>query len=112
MGTISIAGFTLLGLTKMFIHYFKKKTSIPDGYKPIIFAADELILENFEEILKKHTVRFNNSRIIEEILPREFTEESQLAKISNNFTYAKGNQDLLSLTKVTMNSLNFSVVIL
>ena len=99
-GTISLAGVTLYGLARMISNHLKQKPQIPDAFKPIPFKDEELILENFEEVLKKHTARFNKSGILEEILPRQFTDEAELKKISNNFLYAKGNQDLLSLSKV------------
>ena len=67
---------------------------------PLKFKTEELTLDNFEEILKKHTNRFNASRVMEEIFPREFKNEEQLMGVSNYFLYAKGNHDLTSLTKV------------
>lgn len=100
-GAVTIGGFTLFGLYKLVSRHFRKRTpEVPSGFKAIKFREEELTLENFEEVLKKHTIRFNESGIMEEILPREFTDEAQLSKVSDNFIYAQGNQDLLSLSRV------------
>lgn len=100
-GAILAGSFGILALIKIaHNHYNTKKPKIPKEYLPIAFKEEELTLDNFENILKKHTIRLHETKIIEEVLPREFISEEQLEKISNNFIYAKGEQDLLSLTKV------------
>ena len=100
-GLISLSGLSIFALTKLAIYIFSKKPlPIPEEYKSLDFLEEELTLQNFENVLKQHTIRFNETNIMEEILPREFINESQLKKISDNFIYAQGNQDLLSLTKV------------
>lgn len=101
VGKTFVVGLALLSLRQIYC-YLKSKhqKQVPKEYKPIIFDEKELTLENFENILKKHTIRLHDTKIIEEILPREFENEKQLEKISENFIYAKNNQDLLSLTKV------------
>lgn len=59
-----------------------------------------LTSENFPTLMKIYGDQFNNSRALEEVIPREITSEVQLKQLSNNTEYTKetGN-DLLSLTK-------------
>ena len=104
-GGISFAGLSLFALTKLAQNWFRKnkKIRVPDEYKPINFSEEELTVENFENVLKKHTIRFNHTSVMEEILPRFFENEEQLSKISENFIYAQGHQDLISLSKVIKN---------
>ena len=99
-GYLSIAGLSLFTLKKLVTYLLSKRNKIPEELKKLVFAEEELNLENFENVLKQHTIRFNNSKVMEEILPRVFTNEAQLSKISENFIYAEGQQDLLSLGKV------------
>lgn len=99
-GIISLTGLSLFALTKLAFYIFPRKSPIPEEYKPLGFLEEELTLENFENVLRQHTLRFNETNIMEEILPREFVSELQLKKISDNFIYAQNNQDLLSLSKV------------
>ncbi len=99
-GYLSILGVSLFTLKKLVSYLLSKREKIPEGLKQLIFAEEELNLENFENVLKRHTIRFNDSKVMEEILPRVFTNEAQLSKISDNFIYAEGQHDLLSLSKV------------
>ena len=70
------------------------------NWKPLEFSDKELTLSNFENILKQHSNRFNEMGIMEEILPRSFKNESELQLFSENFAYAQGSQDFISLSKV------------
>lgn len=49
--------------------------------------------------MKKYCTEFNESQTMEEILPRQFTSQQQLEKITSNLYYTKTQSHLNSLTE-------------
>lgn len=54
---------------------------------------------SIEQILKQYSQEFAESKTIEKIIPRVFSNEKDLENLTNNLYYRKQNSHLQSLTK-------------
>lgn len=59
----------------------------------------EITSEEFLKLFLEYGKTFNECGVLEEIIPRVFSTEADLAKLSDNLEYTGQNNDLISLTK-------------
>lgn len=56
-------------------------------------------INNFRDFLKAYTQDFENSRVMEKMIPRKFSTEEDIKNITTNLYYTQSHNHLNSLTK-------------
>jgi hypothetical protein len=94
------AGFAAIGYAVNYWHKMRKiqtlKKTQPNGE-----SQRYLTLEDFPGIIKNYLQYFEQSKIMERIIPRKFEKEEDLFAVVPNITYSRGETDISAISNVS-----------